>query len=417
MNALIEHANLDEAFLAASRTAAAGFGRVFPCTVFTQGKRTMLATSFPLRFVASPAIVSSPASKETSAQAAMNRPLMPDHVKAINQYLLDNRDQYILPPVTLSIQHIPAIHISREQMAMRFGYMVVDDSSKFYVTDGQHRINAIRGLGTGRSAVPGVLDSGLGFEKDGLAVLIVIEEDIAAIHQDFADAAQTKPIPPSLLASYNTRAPINRVLAGIVKGSRLLNGRIDDTSKTLPKMSQSIFLLNQVRGMVKELLVRDYAMAEEPLARNVESKIGAREQQDTFIEQTLQLLDVLTQKMDPWSEIAELDKNGSGVANRIPDFRLGYINMTATGLVLIGRAAYEINKIKDEAQRVAKYEELATKINWRRDAAIWQGNIILPSDGDEIGKIVTLRRAVNTAAQKVLEELGLTEKRGLFETA
>ncbi len=407
MSGLIEHDTLADAFQAASEAAIAGFGRVFPCMVFKQGRRTMLSTSFPLRYVASQAVVSRPATKETSAQDAMNRPLMADHVKAINQYLLDNHDQYILPPVTLSIREVPALHVSKDKFAMRLGYMVVDDSSRFYVTDGQHRINAIRGLGSGRAAVSSILDNDLGFENDGLAVLIVVEPDIQAIHQDFADAAQTKQIPPSLLASYNTRAPINRVLTGIVKGSELFNGRIDDTSKTLPKMSQSIFLLNQVRGMVKELLVRDYAMAEDPLARNITSKIGTREQQDVFIEQSLQLLDVLTERMHPWSEIVGLDHNGSGVANKIPDFRRDYINMTATGLVLIGRAAYEINKLRSESERLAKYEELATKIDWRRDAEIWQGNIIIPADGEERGKIVTLRGSVSAAAEKVLKRLGL----------
>ncbi|MFD7655859.1 DNA sulfur modification protein DndB [Actinosynnema sp. NPDC059797] len=409
MQGLVEHDTLDAAFRAASEAAISGFGRVFPCMVFTQGRRTMLSTSFPMRFVASPAVVSTPATKETSAQEAMNRPLMADHVKAINQYLLDNHDQYILPPVTLSIREVPAIHVSKDAFKMRLGYMVVDDSSRFYVTDGQHRINAIRGLGSGRSAVSSILDSDLGFENDGLAVLIVVEPDIQNIHQDFADAAQTKQIPPSLLAAYNTRAPINRVLTGIVRGSKFFNGRIDDTSKTLPKMSQSIFLLNQVRGMVKELLVRDYAMAEESLARSITNTLDSREKQDVFIAQALQLLDVLTEHMHPWVEIAELDLNGSGVANKIPEFRRDYINMTATGLVLIGRAAYEINKFKDEAVRLAKYEELATKVDWRRDAPIWQGNIIIsnPENTDEPGKIVTLRRAVNMAGDRVLDVIGL----------
>lgn len=404
---VIEHATLDDAFRAASEAAVGGFGRVFPCTIFTQGRRTMLSTSFPLPYVAGPNVVSRPANKDTSAQDAMNRPLISDHVKAINHYLTENHDQYILPPVTLNIREVPVLHVAKHRFAMRLGYMVLDDSSRFFVTDGQHRINAIRGLGSGRSAVPSILDSELGFENDGLAVLIVIEPDIQAIHQDFADAAQTKQIPPSLLAAYNTRAPINRVLTSIVKGSRLFNGRIDDTSKTLPKMAQSIFLLNQVRGMVKELLVRDYAMAEDPLARNIASKIGTREQQDVFIGQALQLLEVLSEHMHPWSEIVDLDHNGSGVANKIPDFRRDYINMTATGLVLIGRAAYEINKIGDEAKRLVKYEELATKIDWRRDADIWQGNIIIPSEEDERGKIVTLRGSVNLAAQEVLQRLGL----------
>ncbi len=407
MSEVVEHETLDAAFHAASQAAAGGFGRVFPCTVFKQGERMMLSTSFPFRFVANQVETRS-AAKGGSAQDAMNRPLMADHVKAINQYLIDNREQYILPPVTLNVTELPALHVAKQGFAIRLGYLVVDDATRFYVTDGQHRISAIRGLPSGRPAVPSLFEYDLGFDKDSLAVLIVVESEMEAIHQDFADAAQTKQIPPSLLAAYNTRAPINRVLTGIVKGSALFNGRIDDTSKTLPKMSQSIFLLNQVRGLVKELLVRDYAMAEESLGRSIASRIGTREQQDGFIKQALQMLGVLTEHMYPWSEIVGLDRDGSGTVAKIPDFRLSHINMTATGLVLIGRAGHEINKLDDEAVRLAKYEELATKIDWRRDAEIWQGNIIIPAEGEERSKIVTLRRAVNLASEKVLKVLGLT---------
>ncbi|MBF6357183.1 hypothetical protein IU449_22000 [Nocardia higoensis] len=91
--------------------------------------------------------------------------------------------------------------------------MVVGDDVRFYVTDGQHRITAIRGHGSDRAAIPGLVDADAGFENDSLAVLIVVEEDLKRIHQDFADAAQTKQIPASLLDVYNTREPVNGVLA------------------------------------------------------------------------------------------------------------------------------------------------------------------------------------------------------------
>jgi hypothetical protein len=85
---------------------------------------------------------------------------------------------------------------------------------------------------------------------------------MARIHQDFADAAQTKQIPASLLEAFNTREPVNRVLTKIVDESEFFRGGIDETSKSLSKNSPATFLLNQVPGMVKELPFHDYALAE-----------------------------------------------------------------------------------------------------------------------------------------------------------
>ncbi len=75
--------------------------------------------------------------------------------------------------------------------------------------------------------------------------------------------------------------------------------------------------------------------------------------------------------------------------------------MTATGLVVIGHVAYEIEKNRDEDWRRARYIDLATKIDWQRDAEIWQGNIIT---GD---KINTTRGPGRAAAQRVMRALGI----------
>ncbi|MER5376498.1 DNA sulfur modification protein DndB [Streptomyces sp. NPDC002553] len=396
---LVEHPGLDAALRAASADAAASGARVFPCTVFQQGRRTMISTSFPFPFLARQVVADS-AAKGSNPAGATNRPLMTDHVKAINLYVKENPENYILPPVTLNARQLPAIHAPRGNFKNRMGFMVVDDSVRFYVTDGQHRIAAIKGIGSGRSSVAGLVDSDEGFEGDGLAVLIVVEQDLKAIHQDFADAAQTKQIPASLLAVYNTREPINGVLTDIVDRTKFFRDRIDATSKTLPKMSQSVFLLNQVRQFVKELLFADYALAEGSVSKASVQRIGTREAQEAFVEEAVMLVDTLSEHMEPWREICGLP-TASGVGNKIPDLRQMYINLTATGLVVIGRVAYEIMKNPNVDERRALYCRLAAEIDWRRGAEIWRNRIV-----SQDGKIATQRGPVRDAANQVLKALG-----------
>ncbi|WP_229400877.1 DNA sulfur modification protein DndB [Micromonospora okii] len=396
-----EHADILAAMESAAREAAAIGGRIFPCTVFKQGSRTMVSTAFPNTFI-NRQVVSDSAAKGSSPRETLNRPLMPDHAKSIKEYIIANREDYILPAVTLNVDTYPSLHVQKSSGApTRLGYLVVHDATRFYVTDGQHRLAALAGYPSGRSTAPGALDEVPDLANDAMAVLIVIETDRARIQQDFADAAQTKQIPPSLLAVYNTREPVNKVLAAITSKSNLFDGRIDETSKTLPKLSQHVFLLNQVRGFVKELLFGDYAMSEDSLTRQAAQRLSTPKEQNEFVEDALLLVGTLTEHMEPWSTIVTLPRSG-GVANQIPDFRAQYINMTATGLNIIGRLGYEINKEPSESIRRQRYIDLATQIDWKRAAPIWRNNII---SGDN--KISTQRGPVNAAAIAVKTTLGL----------
>ncbi|UVS82674.1 DNA sulfur modification protein DndB [Actinokineospora sp. UTMC 2448] len=393
---LTEHDSLPAARDAATDAAAASGGRVFTCVVFQQGNRLMLTTAFSNAFLVKH-VVAEAAVKGGNPRLASNRPMDSGHVRAIAKYLGENKDNYILPPLTLNVRYVPAIHIPRGNFATMVGFVVIGDETRFSVTDGQHRLAAIA------KRCETLPESESEFLKDSVSVVIVVEPDLARIHQDFADAAQTKQIPASLLAAYNTREPLNRVLTKIVDGSRLFRDRIDETSKSLSKLSPAIFLLNQVRGMVKELLFHDYALSEASIPTRSVQVIGTTPTQDAFVERTLRMLEILTEHMAPWNAIAQLPTSG-GPANQVVDFRKHFVNMTATGLVIIGHVAYEIEKNPDPEWRKARYIDLATKVDWRRSAPIWQGNIIT---GD---KISTTRAPGRTAAKLVMEVLGIQNR-------
>ena len=387
---LTQHDSLTAAHAAASEAASASGGRVFTCVVFQQGGRLMLTTAFNYAFLSRHVFPES-AVKGGNPRLATNRPVDTSHVRSITKYLTENEHNYILPPLTLNVRSVPAIHIPRGNFAMTVGFVVIGDETRFSITDGQHRLMAI----TRRSEN---LPDDSTFLSDSVSVVIVVEPDMARIHQDFADAAQTKQIPASLLAAFNTREPLNRVLTKIVDESEFFRGRIDETSKSLSKNSPATFLLNQVRGMVKELLFHDYALSEASIPTRSKQVIGTTEAQDAFVERTLAMLATLTKHMAPWDAIAALPTSG-GPANQVVDYRRHYINMTATGLVIIGHVAYEIEKNPDAAWREDRYIDLATKIDWRRNAQMWQGNIIA---GD---KISTTRGPGRVAAQVVMKEL------------
>jgi len=61
-----------------------------------------------------------------------------------------------------------------------------------------------------------------------------------------------------------------------------------------------------------------------------------------------------------------------------------------------------MQEVAGEEWRTKQYERLAREIDWRRDAAIWKGNIV-----SNDGKIATNRAPVKQAAENVKTQLGL----------
>lgn len=399
-----EHNTDEEARKAATDSLASSSGAVlFPCVVFRQGGRLNISTAFPMNFIAQH-VRPEPASKGGDPRAATNRPLMPDHVKSIFEYLDENHERYILPPVTLNVRRIPQVHVPRSNSAVRAGYLVIPYETIFYVTDGMHRVAAIAGFDSGSKRTPGILEWRRDeLSGDAVAVVIVVESELPQIHQDFADAAHTKPIPASLLAAYNTREPVNQVLQEVVKNS-LFASRIDETSKTLSKLSNHMFLLNQVRTLLKGLLVGDYAIADSAFERRASQDFKDQQARDGFVARTLDLLSVLTAEMEPWNQIAEsspADPSGNLVMNLRPL----YLNLSATGLAIIGQVAHRIERLAaekkiDRDRRHELFSKLA-QIDWRRDAPLWQGTAI------QDGKLATNRFAVNAATNAVKQQLGV----------
>src|SRR5262249_5176645 len=122
-------------------------------------------------------------------------------------------------------------------------------------TDGAHRVAAAD------KAAASMSDDQLQlFDQDAIAVMITMEGDIDQIHQDFADASKTKALPKSQLAAYDRRNPANGMVIDLIEQCPVFKGKIDSTSATLSKKSTKLFLTNQIRQMVKELLVGQYAM-------------------------------------------------------------------------------------------------------------------------------------------------------------
>ncbi len=81
-----------------------------------------------------------------------------------------------------------------------------------------------------------------------------------------------------MLAVYDRRNPANRLVSDFERLCPLFKGRIDPTSKTLSKKSTFLFLANQLRQLVKELIAGTYALADVDFEKRAVELLGQDDQ-------------------------------------------------------------------------------------------------------------------------------------------
>lgn len=388
--------------LAGAEVANTG-GFSVPVVRFRQGMRRMLTGALPISWMKS-RLEARSAGRQGSihdTRSAMNRPEIPEHTRNIAKYIRENfNKKYIVPPMTLNIQQ--RVHLYTVDYPAEFlpGYLVIPATAKLAITDGQHR----------RSALIAALDEmdneeQSEFGRDAVAVMIACESDLPQIHQDFADCSKTKPLPPSLIAVYDLRNPANRLVADLEAKCKLFTNRIDSTSKTLSKKSTYLFLANQVRQLVKELLLGSYATPDAQFERRASELLGTEQQYEEVLARYSEFVNIVTDAIPVLSEIAQV-KPGSLEASRIPAKReQGWVCLTATGMNLIGRVGHYLftNSVPDWKKHIEKFAD----IDWRKVAPIWEGNIIQGQ------KVMTQQGPLHRAFSRLMSEIGLASQESL----
>jgi DGQHR domain-containing protein len=401
----IPYKTLEEAQQRAGAEVANTGGFSVPVVRFRQGSRRMLTGALPISWMKS-RLETRSAGRQGSirdTRSAMNRPEIVEHTRAISKYLRDNYNKkYIVPPLTLNIQQEVHLHTVDYNSEFLPGYLVIPATAKLAITDGQHR----------RSAIIAALDEmeqeqRAEFERDSVAVMISCETELPQIHQDFADCSKTKSLPPSLLAVYDLRNPANRLVADLESKCSLFKDRIDSTSKTLSKKSTYLFLANQVRQLVKELLTGSYATPDPLFERRANEQIAQNSQYKEVLARYAEYVNHLTGVIPVWQNIARV-KAGSLEASQIPAKRQeGWVCLTATGLNLIGRIGHVLftNGMPDWKD----YADKLGRVDWRKSAPLWQGNII------QGNKVMTQQGPLHAAFKGVTDAIDLDPRLDLKE--
>lgn len=395
--------NLEEAKFAAMSEAGDTMGNSYLVSIFTQGDRTFLSCVLSVYYIVNNIRVK-PIKKEKGlslglkeVELALNRPLDTDHAKATKDYLYRNyTTKYILPGLTLNIQGEINVYSIDAKTGVRPGYLVLPLGANFTITDGQHRKAALDLLSE-------ELDQSefMKIANDGIPVMITTEEDISQIHQDFSDCSKTKQLPKSLIAVYDTRNPANGLVMQLIGKCQLFNGKVDAASNSLSKNSTKLFLVSQVRSLIKELFLGNSATGDNDLEQKAHEQYS--EHADALkadIEKYVGYINKLTEKIEILKTVAAF--NAGVDMSAIPALRSEYLVLNSAGMNILGRIG---NILFRQQKDVNPYIDKLAQIDWRKSGELWQGNIVQP--GAQGGKIATSNSTLKEAIQKVMTKIDL----------
>ena len=173
-----------------------------------------------------------------------------------------------------------------------------------------------------------------------------------------------------------------------------------------------MFLVNQIRQFVKASLTGSPTVSEQAFASNAENTLAIPESYNRWVRSRVAFLEVMTEIIDDWKELAELSQPGGADAAEVLARTKAIrehkrVSMTAAFLNALGVVSYQVlknvtsedvdqDKLKDDLR--ASLEPFR-HVQWDRSADIWDGNLVVE------GRIRTQTPAIKAAAGELLELL------------
>ena len=189
-----------------------------------------------------------------------NRPLTPSHAKGIQKYL-EIRNDWLLGPLLLGVSADAVEFQSYPDPSVGDLTIRVDGDAGMKMFDGQHRRRAIKDVLDELSHNAVYSGKLLSLKEASLPIMLYVEDDIGALQQMFADAAQTKTIERNTVTRFDRRNAFNLAALWIAEGSDLFEpselfvGRVEMERATVSRSSHNIIAINQLAATLKTLEV------------------------------------------------------------------------------------------------------------------------------------------------------------------
>lgn len=291
------------------------------------------------------------------------RKLNVSRIPSIRQYILDNRDNYVFSALSASIdgEYFFEAVPSNENV----GVLEVSLDAKFLINDGQHR----------KAAILEAIREDDTLQDETISIVFFEDKGLARSQQMFTDlnkhAVKTS---NSIAELYDSRDELAVVTRRVVSRVPFLNSYTDKEKDILGKYSSNLFTLNTFYSANKRII------------RRAELSSGIEEfLYDYWI--------AITERIRLWRELElrEISKI---------DLREIYIVTQSVIIQVFGR----LGNYFLEHKEIALVDGLKAleKIDWRRDAAVWQLRTIRAN-----GRMINSESAIILTCNAIKTKLNL----------
>lgn len=296
------------------------------------------------------------------------RQLRATRIPKIASYILDNKKDYVLSAITVSVdKKIIFEPIPINESESKIGKIKIPTSAKILVNDGQHRCAAIRSL----------LEQNDEMGTEKLTVVVFEDRGLKRSQQMFADLNKHAVKPTkSLGLLYDHRDTFARFIVTMTNDLDIFCGRTEMERTNISNRSTNFFTLNGVAEATRHLLklsTKSIPEDKQKLAVTYWEKIAAN--------------------IPEWNSL--VDKKISA-----HDLRQSYVHAHTNILTALGLVGYVITQREDWQDKLKKLQ----KIDWRKSNPIWQDKVVMD------GKMLKNRLGIKRAANEILTQIGVPDK-------
>lgn len=311
------------------------------------------------------------------AQRQLNRARIP----AISRYILEDPKNYVFSSITASVDsRVDFIPFSERGAASKVGHLIIPQSAKFLINDGQHR----------KAAIEEALKKMPQLCSEHISVVLFVDGGLKRSQQMFSDLNKHALRPTmSLAILYNHREKLSRLTKKIADQVPVFIDRIELEKSSLSNRSLKLFTLSSLYQATKYLL---------GLGQKV-SQIS--DKKEALV---IQYWTEVSKHMLNWKLVQE----GKATACDLRKNNVDVHGIVLQALGIMGRALIQQHS-EDWQTRLIELE----KIDWSRSNKFWEGCILnsgrITASTKNVALVsILIKKAVGLSLEK--DEIDLEEE-------
>lgn len=215
----------------------------FPAVKGIQAKKEYYIAQVPFKYLVK---FFTFADEELSPELRAQRKVNEKHAADIGQYVIENRDDYVLPSLTVSVNAAMRFDsIIGDGLAGRLGVLHIPVDAVALINDGQHR----------RKAAEYFLKEDKTLKDETISVIFYFDEGLTRSKQIFADLNANLSKPSAAInALYDGRNPFNRFVLDALARHPNIDKLVDKENTTIGAKSESVWSLVHWKKFAEKLL-------------------------------------------------------------------------------------------------------------------------------------------------------------------